>query len=58
MSLDKMSAEKTLTKPARKDTTTWGGQLAQLAAVVLVVFVAKGAIGELTDDLIQLHMAV
>ena len=46
MSLDKMSAEKTLTKPARKDTTTWGGQLAQLAAVVLVVFVAKGAIAE------------
>ena len=46
MSLDKMSAEKTVTKAARKDTATWGGQLAQLAAVVLVVFVAKGAIAE------------
>jgi signal peptidase I len=50
MSLDKMSADKTDVKAGRKDSarkeTTWGGQLAQLAAVVMVVFVAKGAIAE------------
>ncbi|WP_407157877.1 signal peptidase I [Bradyrhizobium sp. STM 3557] len=33
-------------KGQTKGQTTWGGQIAQLAAVVLAVFVAKGAIAE------------
>lgn len=45
MSLDKMSTSKVSTKAPRKETT-WTGQIAQLAAVVAVVFLAKGAIAE------------
>ncbi len=50
MSVEKMSADSSGGKPARKDSarkeSTWGGQLAQLFAVVMAVFVAKGAIAE------------
>lgn len=38
-----------ITKPAKPEPSTarrWGGQIAQLAAIVLAVFVAKGALAE------------
>ena len=47
MSVEKASAQDEAVKSGSKErSSTWGGQLAQLAAVVLVVFVAKGAIAE------------
>jgi signal peptidase I len=47
MSVEKITDETAQTgKGQTKGQTTWGGQIAQLAAVVLVVFVAKGAIAE------------
>ena len=54
MSVEKISAAATdgsdeapsTTAPSKSQGSTWGGQLAQLVAVVLVVFIAKGAIAE------------
>ena len=47
MSVEKVTDETAQSaKGQAKGQTTWAGQIAQLAAVVLVVFLAKGAIAE------------
>ena len=46
MSIEKMVKANDDATGHTKGTTTWRGQLAQLGAIVLAVFLAKGAIAE------------
>jgi signal peptidase I len=46
MSVEKVTDETAQSSKAQAKQTTWAGQIAQPAAVVLVVFLAKGAIAE------------